>query len=187
MKLITTLPSRLVAGALVAGLAVAACGGDDDEGSDSVDLADGLASAAVCNGEPSDANPPSSDPFSGYVYVNEGDGWTTGWGDLFGDQQAIVGDDATTILCVSVTESTEVQRCDYERDGETFTLVMASATYDIELREADTAEVVAGDTVSVEAEECPGITSWTEGESERTSYPRPADEQIQASLGSALG
>lgn len=182
-------PARRTIAALLAaatGLGVAACGGSDGDG-DGVDLASGLPSAAVCNGEPSDVNPPSSEPFSGYVYVDDGTGWTTGWFDLFGDQHAIVGDDATAILCVNVTESTEAERCEYERDGDTFTLVMASATYDIELRNADTANVIATDTLTVDAEPCPGITSWTEGDTERTSYPRPTDEQVQAALGPFIG
>ncbi len=179
-------PRNLVIGGLAAAVLVTACGGDDGE-SGSVDLADGTPSAAVCNGEPSDVNPPASDPFSGYVYQNDGSGWTTGWFDAFGEQHAIVGDDATAILCVNVTESAESERCDYEEDGETFTLVMASATYEIDLRNADSANTIARDTFSVEAEDCPLIVSWTAGESERTSYPRPSDEQIQTSLGPFLG
>lgn len=183
-----SLSSRLIAGAVGLALAVAACGDDDGGGSsDAVDLSSGLASAAVCNGEPSEVNPPSSDPFSGYSYLNAGDGWTRGWVGVFGDQEAIVGDDATSILCIQVTESTEVERCEYEEEGESFTLVMVSASYDIELRNADTAEVVASDSLDVEAEECPGITSFEAGETERTSYPQPSEEQIQASLGPFLG
>ncbi len=178
---------RLAIAALAVGLVASACGGDDGGDSGSVDLASSFASAAVCNGEPSDANPPASDPFSGYVYLNDGSGWSTAWSGAFGEQHAIVGDDATAILCVSVTGSTEAERCDYEEDGESFTLVMASATYDIELRNADTANVIATDSFTVDAEECPFITSWTPGEGERTSYPDPAEEQIQTSIGPFLG
>ncbi len=178
---------NLLIGGLAAALLVTACGGGDDGDASPVDLADGLPSAAVCNGEPSEVNPPSSDPFSGYVYLNDGSGWATGWFDAFGEQHAIVGDDATAILCVNVTETAESARCDYEEDGETFTLVMASATYEIDLRNADTANTIARDTFSVDAEDCPMIVSWTPGETERTSYPRPSDEQIQTSLGPFLG
>lgn len=175
----------IVVSAAVGTLVFAACGGDEGS-SGPVDLADSSPSAAVCNGTPSDVNPPASDPFSGYAYLNDGSGWTVGW-DAFGDQRAIVGDDATAILCIEVTESTPGERCEYEDDGDTFTLVMTSASYSIELRNADTANVIARDTFSVDAEECPFVTSWSEGESERNSYPTPSDEQIQTSIGPFLG
>ena len=181
----TVRPVRWIALATFTGMLLAACGGSDGDGS--VDLADGLPSAAVCNGEPSSVNPPSSDPFSGYVYLNDGEGWSTGWSGAFGEQHAIVGDDATSILCVSVADSTEVERCEYEEDGEAFTLVMASATYDLELRHADTAAVVATDTVTAEAGECPFVTSWTAGEGERISYPTPAGDALAATLEPFLG
>lgn len=180
---------RLGAGvvtAVTAALALGACGGDD-EGSGSVDLADGLPSAAVCNGDPSDAAPAASEPFAGYAYLNDGDGWSSAWFDVFGDQQAIVGDDATTIMCVTVAASTETDRCDYEQDGDTFTLVLVDADYDVELRTAESAEVVASDSFTVTAEDCPGFTSWTVGETERTSFPVPGADQIAASFGEFIG
>lgn len=169
-------------------MTLAACGGSDgSSSSDDLDFADSFASAAVCNGEPSDVNPPASEPFAGYAYLNEGSGaWGFGWSSVFGDQTAIVGDDATAILCVTVTETTESERCEYEEDGEMFTLVMVEASYDIELRNADTASVIARDSFDVAADECPFVTSWTEGEGERTSYPVASDEQIQLSLGPFL-
>lgn len=170
---------RLVAVFVVAALALMGCGGDDDDGGGTVDLSDGLASAAVCNGEPSGVAPPSSDPgFSGYVYLNPGDGWTTGWFDTFGDNQAIVGDDAQSILCVTVTESSEGQRCPYEEDGEQFELVMMNATYQYELRHADTANVVANGTGSASAEPCPTFASWTSGEGERQDWPFPTEGDL---------
>ncbi len=169
-----------------AGLLLAACGGGDSGGG-SVDLAGGLPSAAVCNGEPSSVNPPSSDPFSGYVYLNDGTGWSTGWFDAFGDHHAIVGDDATSILCVNVAESTEVERCDYEEEGEDFTLVLASATYELELRNADTANVIATDTLTAAPDDCPFVVSWTPGEGERTSYPRPSADALSATLDPFIG
>ena len=172
---------RLAAGALATGLLLTACGGGDEGGP--IDLASSFPSAAVCNGEPSDVNPPASDPFSGYVYLNDGDGWGSGWSNLFGGEHAIIGDDATTILCASVATTTEADRCEYEDDGETFTLVMASATYDVELRTAETADVLAAESIAVAAEECPMVTSWTPGEGERTSYPRPSDDQLQSAIG----
>ena len=127
----------LVALALLVTLS-AGCG-DDDGGGGTIDLADSFASAAVCNGEPSDVNPPATDPVSGYVYLRTGEdqGWTSAWFDTFGDQQAIVGDDATVILCVTVTESAEATRCPFEDDGEPFELVMMEATYTFSLRNAD--------------------------------------------------
>jgi hypothetical protein len=160
------------------------CGGDDDGGGGggaaTIDLADGLPSAAVCNGEPSDVNPPASDPASGYVYLSAGEdqGWTTGWFDTFGEQHAIVGDDATMILCVTVTESTEASRCPFEDGGETFELVMMEASYSLSLRNADTADEIGKGTASAPAEECPVSTSWTPGEGERQSFPAPTDGDL---------
>ena len=93
-------------------------------------------------------NPPA-DPFSRCTYLDDGTGWSVGW-DAFGEQYAIVGDDATMILCVGVTDSTPGERCEFEDHGETFTLVMQDAT-SIELRNADTANVIATDTFCVGA------------------------------------
>jgi len=176
---------RVAALSLTGALAIAACGGDGGSGGGAIDLSDGLASADVCNGNPSDVNPPASDPFSGYTYLNDGTGWTTGF-DVFGDQRAIVGDDATAIMCVNVTETAAVERCEYDEDGEAFTLVMNEATYTLDLRNADTANVIATHTVTVPAEECPFVTSWTEGEGERNSYPTPSEEQIEVAIGPFL-
>ncbi len=40
------------------------------------------------------------------LYLSDGDGCeSTGWFDTFGEQHAIVGDDATSILCVTVAEA----------------------------------------------------------------------------------
>jgi hypothetical protein len=55
--------TRRLAGAIAAATLLVACGGDDGE-TGSADLADGLASAAVCNGEPSDVSPASTEPFA---------------------------------------------------------------------------------------------------------------------------
>jgi hypothetical protein len=167
------------------GAFLAGCGGDDgDSGSSGIDLADGLPSAAVCNGEPSEVNPPSSDPISGYVYLRAGEdqGWTTGWFDTFGEQHAIVGDDATAILCVTVTESTEVTRCPFEDEGETFELVMMEADYSFSLRNADTANEIARGTASAPAEDCPFSTSWTPGEGERQSFPAPTEGDLDGTI-----
>ena len=183
----TTTIRRLAAILLVATIALTACGGDDDSSGGGLDLADSFASARVCNGEPSDVNPPSSDPISGYVYLNDGDGWTSGWFDAFGDQQAIVGDDATTILCVTVTESTEGQRCPFEDDGEKFELVMMSATYSLSLRNADTANEIARGTASADAEDCPFSTSWTSGEKERQSFPTPTEGDLPGIIDTFFG
>jgi predicted small secreted protein len=167
----------------LAAISLAACGGSDEgAGSSTFDLASSLPSAAVCNGEPSEVNPPSTDPISGYVYINGGDGWTTGWIDTFGDQRAIVGDDATTILCVKVTDSTEVTRCPYEDDGDEFELVMVDATYSFSLRNADTANEIARGTASGSAGDCPLSTSWSQGENERTSYPAPTEGDLAAAI-----
>lgn len=180
----------LFAALAVAATALAGCGGDDGGGSgSSVDLAGSFASAAVCNGEPSDVNPPSSDPISGYVYLRPGEdqGWTTGWSGFFGEQQAIVGDDATAILCVTVTESTEDTRCPFEDDGETFELVMMEASYSFSLRNADTADEIARGTASAPAEECPFSTSWTPGEGERQSFPAPTGGDLASTVDMFFG
>lgn len=158
-------------------LTAGACGGDDGGGS--IDLADSFASAAVCNGEPSDVNPPSSSAgFSAYVYLNDGDGWQTGWFDTFGDDHALTGDDAQSILCVTVAESSEGERCIYEDEDDSFELVMMNAGYRFELRNADTATLIGRGTGSASAEDCPLITSWTPGEGERRSWPVPTDGDL---------
>ena len=165
-------------------MALSAGCGDDDGGGGTIDLADSFASAAVCNGEPSDVNPPATDPVSGYVYLRTGEdqGWTSAWFDTFGDQQAIVGDDATVILCVTVTESAEATRCPFEDDGEAFELVMMEATYAFSLRNADSANEVARGTASAPAEDCPFSTSWTPGEGERQSFPAPTEGDLAATI-----
>ena len=127
-------------------------------------------------------NPPSSDPSSGYVYINGGDGWSTGWTDTLGDQRAIVGDDATMILCVQVTESTEVARCPYEEGGDEFELVMVDATYSYSLRNADTANEIARGTASGTAADCPLLTAWSEGEAPRVTYPAPTEGDLAADI-----
>lgn len=151
----------------------AACGGSDG-GSDTVDLADTLASAKVCNGEANENAPEGGDSL-GYAYLNAGDGWTSGWFDMFGDAGAIVGDEAHNILCATVTESSEAERCDYDEDGETFTLIMMDATYSLELRFAKSANVIARDTGTAAAAECPSFVSWTEGEGERRQFSQPTE------------
>ena len=156
-------------------------------GGSTVDLADGLASAAVCNGEPSETNPPSTDPISGYVYINVGDGWTTGWFDTFGDQHAITGDDATAILCVTVTESSEGERCPFESDGETFELVRMNASYELSSRNADTANEIARGTATASAEPCPFSTSWSAGEQERRSWPAPTEGDLDGIIDTFFG
>ena len=184
----TSRPLALLAALAVAATGLAGCGGDDGGGG-SIDLAGSFASAAVCNGEPSDVNPPSSDPISGYVYLRTGEdqGWTTGWSGFFGEQHAIVGDDATAILCVTATEATEATRCPFEDEGETFELVMMEATYAFSLRNADTAEEIAQGTASAPAEDCPFSTSWTSGEGERQSFPTPTEGDLAGTVDMFFG
>ena len=174
---------RAIATAAALTIAATACGATDD-GATTVDLASGLPSAAVCNGEPSSVNPPATDPISGYVYLSEGEGegWTTGWFDTFGDQHALIGDEATLILCVTVTESTEGFRCPFEDDGETFELVRMNATYAYSMRNADTANEIARGTASAPAEECPTFTSWSSGEGERRSWPTPTEGDLEEAI-----
>jgi hypothetical protein len=165
-----------VASSVVAALALSACGGSDGGGGggSAIDMADSFPSAAVCNGEPHEDAPDGGESV-GYVYLSDGEGWSSAWFDTFGDAHAVVGDDANVILCATVTASSEGQRCEFEDDGDTFTLVMMEATYDVELRRAVTANVVGRDSVSAPADECPFITSWSPGEGERQSFPKPAD------------
>ncbi len=153
---------------------VASCGGSGGGSSESVDLADSLPSAAVCNGEPNE-NVPESGNSTGYAYLNGGDGWSTGWNEVFGEDKAIVGDDAGNILCATVTESSEVERCEYEDNGESFTLILMEATYDIELRFAKSANVIGRDTGTATADECPVSVVWTPGEGERRQFAPPTE------------
>ena len=167
--------TRLLPAVLLAALAVS-CGGSGGEGGsgDAIDLADTFASAKVCNGEANE-NVPDPTASNVYTYLNEGSGWSTAWFGLFGDSEAIVGDDASNILCATVTDSTEAERCEFEDDGDKFTLIMMDATYDIELRFAESANVIGRDSGSVSADPCPTITSWTPGEGERRDYPQPTE------------
>ncbi len=152
----------------------AACGGSDSGSSGGgIDFADSFPSAAVCNGEPHESV--SAAPASGYAYLNSGDGWSTGWNTVFGDDVAIVGDDAENILCATVTESSEAERCEYEEDGESFTLILMDASYSLELRFAKSANVIARDEGTAVAEGCPTVVSWTAGEGERRRYPEPTE------------
>lgn len=166
---------RALHGILVACVAAAAtgCGGSGDA-NDTIDLADAFASARVCNGEANE-NVPEGANGTAYTHLSNGDGWSTAWPGVFGDNEAIVGDDAGNILCVTVTASSEAQRCDYEDDGDAFTLIMMDATYDIELRFASSANVIGRDSGSATADDCPTVVSWTPGESERQQFPVPTE------------
>ncbi len=55
---------------------------------------------------------------------------------------------------------------------------MMEATYELSLRNADTANEIARGTASAPAEDCPFSTSWSAGEQERTSYPAPTQGDL---------
>lgn len=166
-------PSRAL-GVLAGTVILAACGGSSSNSEPApFDAANSNPAAAVCIGTPNPRAPQGGADL-GSAYLNDGDGWRTTWGSVFGANQASIAEtEAVSILCATVTESTEGERCDFEQDGDAFTLVMMAATYDIELRLASTANVIGRDTVSAAAEPCPIVTSWSEGDTERRSWPEP--------------
>ncbi len=168
----------LTIGVIGALLGVAACGGSDGGDAATFDAADFDPAAAVCNGTPNPSAPNGTGRAEmGYAYLNDGDGWRTTWGSVFGANHATIAEtEATSILCATIVESTEAERCDFEDEGDTFTLIKMAATYDIELRFASSGNVIGKDTVSAPAEECPMITSWSKGETERRSWPEPTAE-----------
>lgn len=169
----------------VAAVLLGACGGSDSGGS--IDQADSFPSAAVCNGEPNDKAPAAGSPDKGYVYVNDGSGWRASWFGAFGDNHALSADvEATVILCATITSSTEVERCDFEEDGDQFTLVLMEAEYDIEVRSASSAEVIATDTAVGSPDGCPFIGSWSQGEKERRSFPEPSAD-LARTIGALFG
>lgn len=174
---------RQAAVVLAAAIVIASCGGG---GSGSVDQADTFPSAAVCRGDANENAPARSGNDQGYVYVNEGEGWKAQWFDTFGDKRAALPEtEASVILCATVTQSSEVDRCEFETDGEAFSLILMEATYDVALRAASTAEVIATKTMTASNEECPFSTSWRTGEGERASFAPPADD-IAAFLEASL-
>lgn len=172
-------PGSRAVGVLTTIIFLAACGGSDGgSGPAPFDEADFDPAAAVCTGEPNPNAPTGAGGTElGYAYRNDGNGWRTAWTSVFGANQASIAEtEASSILCATVVESSETERCEFEQDGETFTLVMMEATYDIELRFASSGNVIGTDTVSAASDECPFVTSWSLGDTERKSWPEPTAE-----------
>ena len=169
---------RLLAALLAVTALAGACGGDDGG---STDQAATSSAAAVCDGEANETAPgiePGTTPVA--VYEDAGDGWTfQSWiGDLPESRDPIIPEDAGIVVCLEVTGSEVAEECEFEEEGQEFTLELADADYDVTVRGAATADELAAGSASATSGDCPTFTSFSGGETSRVQYARPVEEVV---------
>lgn len=94
-------------------------------------------------------------------------------------------DEASVVVCFEITNSEVVDSCTYtdEQSGDEFTVDIANATYNVTIREATTARVIEEEMeLEGEVRDCPGASTFTEGQNSKIDYARPAAE-LQTLLG----
>lgn len=98
------------------------------------------------------------------------------WEPEFGDEATI-----EMVLCLDRTAETESELCEgYEDDGIEWAVQTFDATYEVTLRAATTAEVIASTSIDAAADGCPMFSSYSQGDpSPVPNYARP-DDAIQA-------
>jgi len=170
---------RMIAGLLLIG-ALTACGGGDDEGDDPVDQGT-FGAGAVCEGTGWEAAPAvgSGTEQLGF-YVHDEDGWALdSWSaELPENAEALIPEEASIIVCLSVVETGASVSCPFEDEGDEFTLVVAEATFDVAIRAAATGETLAQGPATSGTAECPLAAFWTQGEGTRTDYAKPVDDVL---------
>ena len=170
-----------IVGGLVVAMAMVACGGGDDGGDEPIDQAEVLDSAAVCEGQGNPAAPALGEGQDQLAfYLHDENGWALeSWSaELPPDTEALIPDDAAVTVCLSVTATGETVTCDFEDEGDQFTLTVAQATYDVAIRASSTGEVLDQGTANSKAAECPFSAFWTEGEGTRTDYQDPTKDVL---------
>jgi hypothetical protein len=73
------------------------------------------------------------------------------------------------VVCVTTVPELVVEVCDYDIEGETYTLTNYNASYEVELYEATTAELVSSISFEVLGGSCPAF--WFFLEQEENNYP----------------
>lgn len=159
---------------------LAACGGGDDEGEETVDQGT-FGAGAVCEGtgwEEAPAVGSGTEQFA--FYIHDEDGWRLdSWsGDVPEGTEATIPEEASIIVCLSVVETGASVDCPFEDEGDQFTLVATEATFDVSVRAAKTAEVLDQGSASSGTAECPLSAFWTEGEGTRIEYAEPVDDVL---------
>jgi hypothetical protein len=96
------------------------------------------------------------DPEYGIVSVSLPDGWEPGFEDLA---------EVELVACANRTAATESELCEgYEDEGLEWSIQTYDATWEVTLRDATTAEVVAETTLTATADGCPVVSFYSEGD-----------------------
>lgn len=156
-------------------IVLGACGGDDEADLSVNGNAAPGAAAAVCDGEMFE--PKAKGPTRVAVFTDGGDGfeYTPYGSELPKGFEATIPEDASVIVCMTVTSSEVAERCEYTDDdtGRDFTVELANATYDVRVVGADSGRELATANMRGSAGECSLITAFSAGEDRRTSYGKP--------------
>ncbi|MGI9602544.1 MAG: hypothetical protein ACR2QE_11710 [Acidimicrobiales bacterium] len=125
----------------------------------------GVHKVAVLGGE---------DPEYGLISVSLPDGWEAGFEDL---------SEVQLVACANRVAATESELCEgYEDEGLEWSIQTYDATWEITLRDATTAEVVAETTLEAVADGCPVVSFYSEGDPSPVSDFATPDAELEVFL-----
>ncbi|MBN1617961.1 hypothetical protein JW887_01290 [Candidatus Dojkabacteria bacterium] len=158
------------------GLLLSSCSkdGDTTNNQEDTDILTSATFANVCNGvavsDAAEYSTESGDVSPIYVFSrnSQNDSYISAYGKVPSDWEPNISrpEEAQLVACVTVIESSDSGKCEYDGDNETFTLNTYDAKYKVSLYNAKTAELVAETEFDLSYDDCPTDFLFTSSEND---------------------